>query len=149
MPIISSGTWCTEVSSFANLDWGSCRSKAGSSRSLDVTIRSFASAITNLQRKISLIQNVSNVSSNRFRSTLHYFTPREWLEKLTLISMVSTFHPGDGKTHADVVFKKPLGLFSKEPMTGFYRNGSCQVGPEDTGNHSIAGPSCPLPYLRP
>jgi len=24
-------------------------------------------------------------------------------------------------------------------MTGFYRNGYCQVGPEDTGNHSVAG----------
>ncbi|KAG0652007.1 hypothetical protein D0Z07_0927 [Hyphodiscus hymeniophilus] len=34
--------------------------------------------------------------------------------------------------------KKPLGLFSKEPMTGFYRNGYCEVGPEDTGNHSVA-----------
>lgn len=37
------------------------------------------------------------------------------------------------------VFKKPLGLFSKEPMTGFYRNGYCDVGPDDTGNHSVAG----------
>ena len=39
--------------------------------------------------------------------------------------------------------KKPLGLFSKEPMTGFYRNGYCEVGPEDTGNHSVAGKSSP------
>jgi uncharacterized protein (DUF2237 family) len=35
--------------------------------------------------------------------------------------------------------KKPLGLFSKEPLTVFYRNGYCDVGPEDTGNHSVAG----------
>ncbi|KAI9816951.1 MAG: hypothetical protein M1832_004935 [Thelocarpon impressellum] len=36
------------------------------------------------------------------------------------------------------VLSKPLGLFSKSPMTGFYRNGYCDVGPEDTGNHSVA-----------
>ncbi|RKF76769.1 hypothetical protein GcM1_224016 [Golovinomyces cichoracearum] len=36
------------------------------------------------------------------------------------------------------VLGKPLILWSKEPMTGFYRNGYCQVGPEDTGNHSVA-----------
>jgi uncharacterized protein (DUF2237 family) len=35
--------------------------------------------------------------------------------------------------------KKPLGLFSTDPMTGFYRNGYCDVGPEDHGNHAIAG----------
>ena len=37
------------------------------------------------------------------------------------------------------VYKKPLGLFSKSPMTGFYRDGYCRVGPEDSGNHSVAG----------
>ncbi|KAI9806438.1 MAG: hypothetical protein M1833_003625 [Piccolia ochrophora] len=36
------------------------------------------------------------------------------------------------------VLSKPLGLFSKSPMTGFYRNGYCDVGPEDVGNHSVA-----------
>ncbi|PMD61591.1 uncharacterized protein K444DRAFT_652262 [Hyaloscypha bicolor E] len=44
-----------------------------------------------------------------------------------------------GKAHKSLnVFKKPLGLFSKEPMTGFYGNGYCDVGPDDTGNHSVA-----------
>merc|ERR1711974_449378 len=44
-----------------------------------------------------------------------------------------------GKAHQSLnVFKKPLGLFSKQPMTGFYRNGYCDVGPDDTGNHSVA-----------
>jgi len=44
-----------------------------------------------------------------------------------------------GKAHKHLnVFQKPLGVFSKEPMTGFYRNGSCEVGPEDKGNHSVA-----------
>ncbi|KAI9761319.1 MAG: hypothetical protein M4579_001109 [Chaenotheca gracillima] len=39
------------------------------------------------------------------------------------------------------VYQKPLRLFSKGPPTGpvgFYRNGYCDVGPEDTGNHSVA-----------
>lgn len=27
-------------------------------------------------------------------------------------------------------------------MTGFYRDGYCRVGPEDGGNHAVAGP-CP------
>ena len=37
------------------------------------------------------------------------------------------------------VFKKPLALFSKEPLTGFYRDGYCRVGKEDGGNHAVAG----------
>ena len=37
------------------------------------------------------------------------------------------------------VFKKPLALFSQQPMTGFYRDGYCRVGPEDGGNHAVAG----------
>ena len=37
------------------------------------------------------------------------------------------------------VFKKPLALFSQSPMTGFYRDGYCRVGPEDGGNHAVAG----------
>jgi len=31
-----------------------------------------------------------------------------------------------------------LGQFSKDPPTGFYRDGYCRTGPEDSGNHSIA-----------
>jgi uncharacterized protein (DUF2237 family) len=41
------------------------------------------------------------------------------------------------------VIKKPLYNFSKDPMTGFYRDGYCRVGPDDTGNHSVAGASSP------
>jgi uncharacterized protein len=37
------------------------------------------------------------------------------------------------------VLKKPLALFSKQPLTGFYRDGYCRVGPEDHGNHAVAG----------
>ncbi|KAL8734066.1 MAG: hypothetical protein Q9181_003350 [Wetmoreana brouardii] len=38
-----------------------------------------------------------------------------------------------------IVFKKPLALFSQSPMTGFYRDGYCRSGPEDGGNHAVAG----------
>lgn len=31
-----------------------------------------------------------------------------------------------------------LGLFSKKPLAGFYQDGYCRTGPEDTENHSIA-----------
>ncbi|KAI4278404.1 MAG: hypothetical protein LQ337_001041 [Flavoplaca oasis] len=37
------------------------------------------------------------------------------------------------------VFRKPLALFSQSPMTGFYRDGYCRTGPEDGGNHAVAG----------
>ena len=50
-----------------------------------------------------------------------------------------------------LVFKKPLALFSQKPMTGFYRDGYCRVGPEDKGNHAVAGAlhpmADPLPLL--
>ncbi|KAM3069297.1 hypothetical protein ACMFMG_010804 [Clarireedia jacksonii] len=44
--------------------------------------------------------------------------------------------------------KKPLSLFSKNPPTGFRRNGYCDVPPEDTGNHSVAG-TFPLSFSIP
>ncbi|KAK3696415.1 hypothetical protein LTR37_017986 [Vermiconidia calcicola] len=31
-----------------------------------------------------------------------------------------------------------LSLFSKDPPTGFYRDGYCRTGPEDKGKHTIA-----------
>lgn len=36
------------------------------------------------------------------------------------------------------VFKKPLALHSTSPMTGFLRNGYCEVPASDFGNHSVA-----------
>lgn len=30
-----------------------------------------------------------------------------------------------------------LGTCSTDPLTGFYRNGCCSSGPEDTGSHSV------------
>ena len=37
------------------------------------------------------------------------------------------------------VFKNPLALFSTSPITGYMRNGYCEVPPSDFGNHSVAG----------
>ena len=31
----------------------------------------------------------------------------------------------------------PLASCSKQPMTGFYRDGCCRTGPDDTGEHTI------------
>ena len=39
----------------------------------------------------------------------------------------------------DIVFQKPLALFSKSPMTGYKRDGYCRTGPDDPGNHAVAG----------
>ncbi|KAF1353786.1 hypothetical protein BDV97DRAFT_375679 [Delphinella strobiligena] len=36
------------------------------------------------------------------------------------------------------VFKKPLALHSTNPMTGFLRNGYCDVPASDFGNHAVA-----------
>lgn len=37
-----------------------------------------------------------------------------------------------------LVFKKPLALHSTSPMTGYLRNGYCEVPASDMGNHSVA-----------
>lgn len=37
------------------------------------------------------------------------------------------------------VFKQPLKFFSKQPMTGFHRDGYCRTGAADYGNHAVAG----------
>lgn len=36
------------------------------------------------------------------------------------------------------VFKQPLALHSTQPMTGFLRNGYCEVPASDFGNHAVA-----------
>lgn len=35
------------------------------------------------------------------------------------------------------VFGEPLITCSTEPMTGFYRTGCCETGPEDSGTHTV------------
>lgn len=35
------------------------------------------------------------------------------------------------------VFGEPLQPCSARPLTGFYRNGCCDTGPEDRGSHTV------------
>ena len=35
------------------------------------------------------------------------------------------------------VLGEPLQPCSRDPMTGFYRNGCCDTGPEDQGSHTV------------
>ena len=35
------------------------------------------------------------------------------------------------------VFGEPLAECCTKPMTGFYRDGSCNTGPEDFGVHTV------------
>lgn len=35
------------------------------------------------------------------------------------------------------VFGEPIGVCSLSPVTGFYRSGCCDVGPEDVGCHAV------------
>lgn len=35
------------------------------------------------------------------------------------------------------VFGDPIASCSEAPVTGFYRNGCCDTGPEDVGSHTI------------
>jgi uncharacterized protein (DUF2237 family) len=39
--------------------------------------------------------------------------------------------------HQRNVFGEPIAGCSDAPMTGFYRNGCCDTGPEDVGSHTI------------
>ena len=40
-------------------------------------------------------------------------------------------------TEARNVFGEPLAECCTKPMTGFYRDGSCNTGPEDFGMHTV------------
>jgi uncharacterized protein (DUF2237 family) len=57
------------------------------------------------------------------------------------ISMVGLAEAGYGEAsdHWNIVLHKPLALFSKSPMTGYKRDGYCRTGPDDPGNHTVAG----------
>ena len=35
------------------------------------------------------------------------------------------------------VFGAPLEICSNKPMTGFFRNGCCDTGPDDLGSHTV------------
>jgi uncharacterized protein len=42
-----------------------------------------------------------------------------------------------GEPSALNVFGEPLEACSIKPMTGFYRDGCCNTGPEDVGSHTV------------
>jgi len=42
-----------------------------------------------------------------------------------------------GEPSALNVFGEPLQACSIRPMTGFYRDGCCNTGPEDVGSHTV------------
>ncbi len=49
--------------------------------------------------------------------------------------------PGNGgefrRAASRNVFGAPLEICSVKPMTGFFRNGCCDTGPEDMGSHTV------------
>ncbi len=44
---------------------------------------------------------------------------------------------GGGERPARNVLGEALEDCSRDPMTGFYRNGCCNTGPEDRGSHTV------------
>ena len=42
-----------------------------------------------------------------------------------------------GLTHKKNILSKKLKVCSKNPMTGYYRNGYCMTGPDDSGTHTV------------
>ena len=42
---------------------------------------------------------------------------------------------GDGRQHN--VLGGTLALCSEDPVTGFYRTGCCETGPQDNGVHTV------------
>ena len=42
-----------------------------------------------------------------------------------------------GRAPSRNVFGAPLETCSAKPLTGFYRNGCCDTGPEDSGSHTV------------
>lgn len=45
--------------------------------------------------------------------------------------------PNTPSTNAANVFGDPMITCSTEPMTGFFRDGCCNTGPQDTGMHLV------------
>jgi len=47
------------------------------------------------------------------------------------------FKGGNKRTYKKNINNKKLKLCSTKPMTGYYRNGYCMTGPDDTGTHTV------------
>jgi len=44
---------------------------------------------------------------------------------------------GDRRSPSRNVFGEPLQTCALSPMTGFYRDGCCNTGPDDVGSHTV------------
>ena len=49
------------------------------------------------------------------------------------------YHPNGNKPIQLNVLGKRLEGCSKDPLTGFFRDGSCNTSPEDVGSHTVCG----------
>jgi uncharacterized protein (DUF2237 family) len=43
----------------------------------------------------------------------------------------------EGRNDQRNVFGEPLSECCSKPLTGFYRNGNCETGPDDVGVHTV------------
>jgi uncharacterized protein len=51
--------------------------------------------------------------------------------------MTTVVTEADDRLPARNVLGEPLEICSFKPMTGFYRDGCCNTGQEDTGSHTV------------
>jgi uncharacterized protein (DUF2237 family) len=58
---------------------------------------------------------------------------------LPRIFKMSASYASTNPQGAKNVLGQSLQLFSKQPLTGFHRDGYCRVSAADMGNHSVAG----------
>jgi uncharacterized protein (DUF2237 family) len=47
------------------------------------------------------------------------------------------FDTGKGSSRQLNVLGEPLAVCSDRPLTGFYRTGCCETGPDDAGSHTV------------
>ena len=86
---------------------------------------------------MSLFAKLLRLNRSRWRANLKGLQDRLW--KTKTVPKIRTLVAVCLGVNDDVVLKGPLHLFSKDPPTGFYRDGYCRTGKEDEGNHAIAG----------
>jgi hypothetical protein len=67
---------------------------------------------------------------------LHHFQPQT-IDTRMAIGTADVTNP-QNESHKNVL-GTTLQLFSKQPLTGFHRDGFCRVTAGDFGNHSVAG----------
>jgi uncharacterized protein len=53
------------------------------------------------------------------------------------MSMIAFDHPAESRPPERNVLGGPLASCSREPLTGFFRDGCCRTGPDDAGVHTV------------